>query len=48
MTPTPFESALDTAETTVVGYISTALPVVAAIAVAGLGLSWVRRIIASL
>lgn len=45
---TAFETALDTAETTVTGYAGTALPVVAAVGVAFLGVKWVRRIIGSL
>ena len=48
MTPTPFESALDTAETAVTGYAGQALPVVAAVGIAFLGVKWVRRIIGSL
>lgn len=48
MTPTPFEAALDTAQDAVVGYAGTALPVVAAVGVAFLGVKWVRRIIGSL
>ena len=45
---TPFETALGTAETSVTGYFTTALPVVAAVAVAFLGVKYVRRIIKSL
>lgn len=43
-----FETALDTAETTVTGYATTALPIVAAVAVAFLGIKYVRRFIRGL
>lgn len=45
MTPTPFESALSDAQTAVTGYATTALPVVAAVAVAFLGVKYAKRII---
>ena len=45
---TAFETALTTAQTSVTGFATAALPVVAAVAVAFLGVKWVRRIIKSL
>lgn len=48
MTPTPFETALDSAGDTVIGYIGTALPIVAAVAAAGLGIKWARKLIRGL
>lgn len=48
MTPTPFEAALGTAETTVVGYAGTALPIVGAVAAAWLGVKYVRKLIRGL
>jgi len=45
---TAFETALDGAETAVTGYATTALPIVAAVAVAFLGVKYVRRIIGRL
>jgi len=43
-----FETALTGAETNVTGYATTALPIVAAVAVAFLGVKYVRRIIKGL
>lgn len=43
-----FETALTSAQTNVTGYATTALPVVAAVGIAFLGVKWVRRIISSL
>lgn len=48
MTPTPFETALDSASDTVTGYIGTALPIVAAVAATFLGIKYVRRFIKGL
>lgn len=48
MTTTPFQDALADAQTGVTGYASDALPVVAAVAIAFLGVKWARRIIKSL
>lgn len=48
MSATPFETALTSAETAVTGYAGTALPVVAAVAVAFLGVKYARRIIGRL
>jgi len=45
---TPFSDALDAAETTVTGYATTALPIVAVVATAFLGVKYVRRIIGRL
>jgi len=45
---TAFDTALDSAETNVTGYATSALPVVAAVGIAFLGVKWVRRIIGSL
>lgn len=45
---TAFDTALDTAETAVTGYATAALPVVAAVAVAFLGVKYARRIIGRL
>ena len=45
---TAFDTALATAETQVTGYATTALPIVAAVGIAFLGVKWVRRIIGSL
>lgn len=45
---TAFETALDGAETTVTGFATTALPVVAAVAAAWLGVKYVKRIIGRL
>lgn len=45
---TAFETALGTAETSVIGFATTALPVVAAVAVAFLGVKYARRIIGRL
>jgi len=45
---TAFETALDSAETAVTGYATTALPVVGVVAVAFLGLKYLRRIIGRL
>jgi hypothetical protein len=43
-----FDTALGTAETSVTGYATSALPVVAAVAVAFLGVKYARRIIKGL
>lgn len=43
-----FETALTSAQTTVTGYATTALPVVGVVAAAFLGLKYVRRIIRGL
>ncbi len=43
-----FDTALDSAETAVTGYATSALPVVAAVAVAFLGVKYARRIIGRL
>jgi hypothetical protein len=40
-----FETALGTAEDSVTGYATSALPIVAAVAVAFLGVKYARRII---
>jgi hypothetical protein len=48
MTTTPFEDGLDSAQTTLEGYAGDALPVVAAVAVAFLGIKWLKRIIRAL
>jgi len=48
MTPTPFEAGLSDAQDTVVGYAGTALPVVAAVAAAWLGVKYVRKLIRGL
>lgn len=45
---TPFTTALDGAGTAVEGYATTALPIVAAVAVAFLGVKYVRRLIRGL
>lgn len=45
---TAFGTALSDAQTSVTGYATTALPVVAAVGIAFLGVKWVRRIIGSL
>jgi len=45
---TPFSTAMDSAETEVLGYITTALPVVLAVAAAGLGIKYGRRFIRGL
>lgn len=45
---TAFETALASAQSNVTGYATTALPVVAAVGIAFLGVKWVRRIIGSL
>lgn len=45
MTPTPFETALDSAGDTVTGYITTALPIVLGVAAAGLAIKWGRKLI---
>lgn len=45
---TAFDTALSGAETTVTGYASSALPVVAAVAAAFLGVKYARKIIARL
>lgn len=42
---TAFETALDAAGDTVTGYIGTALPIVALVATAFLGVKYVRRFI---
>jgi len=42
---TAFDTALTTAQTTVVGYATSALPVVAATTLAFLGVKYVKRII---
>jgi hypothetical protein len=43
-----FSTALDAGETAVTGYATTALPIVGAVAVAWLGVKYVRRIIKGL
>lgn len=43
-----FDTALASAETSVTGYATSALPVVAAVAVAFLGVKYARRIIGRL
>lgn len=43
-----FETALDTAGDTVSGYATTALPIVAAVAAAFLGVKYVRKLIRGL
>jgi hypothetical protein len=48
MSSTPFDTALGTAETAVTGYAAAAIPVVAAVAVAFLGVKYARRIIGRL
>lgn len=48
MTPTPFETAIDAAGDTVTGYAATALPIVAAVAAAFLGVKYARRLIRGL
>jgi hypothetical protein len=45
---TAFSTALGDAETAVTGYATTALPIVGAVAVAFLGVKYVRRIIGRL
>jgi len=45
---TPFSTALDSAETTVTGYITTALPIVLGVAALGLGIKYGRRFIRGL
>jgi len=40
-----FETAIAEASDTATGYVGTALPLVAAVAVALLGLRWVRKIV---
>jgi hypothetical protein len=48
MTPTPFEAALGDAQDQVVGYAGTALPIVAFVAAAWLGVKYAKRIIRGL
>lgn len=48
MAATPFETALSDAQDTVVGYATTALPVVAAVAAAFLAVKYARKIIGRL
>ncbi len=48
MTTTPFEDGLAAAQDTLEGYASDAIPVVAAVAVAFLGIRWLKRIIKAL
>lgn len=43
-----FDTALGTAETTITGYATAAMPVVAAVALAFLGVKYVRRVIGKL
>lgn len=43
-----FETALTTAQTTVTGYVTTALPIIAGVAAAFLGIKYVRRFIRGL
>lgn len=45
---TAFETALTGAETTVTGYAGTALPIVAAVAAAWLGVKYVKKLIRGL
>lgn len=40
-----FETAITTASTTATGYATTALPLVGGVAVALLGLAWVKKIV---
>lgn len=42
---TAFETAITTASTNAIGYATTALPLVGGVAVALLGLAWVKKII---
>lgn len=48
MTPTPFETALDTAETAVTGYAAAAVPIVAAVGIAFLAVKYTKRILGRL
>ena len=48
MTPTAFETALADAQADVEGYIGDALPVIAAVAVAFLGIKYVRKFVRGL
>ncbi len=48
MTPTPFEAALDDASDAVIGYATTAAPVVGAVAVAWLAIKYIRRVVKGL
>jgi hypothetical protein len=43
-----FADALDAAQTAVIGYATTAAPVIAAVAVAFLGLKYIRRFVRKL
>jgi hypothetical protein len=45
MSSTPFETALTSGSTAVTGYATTALPLVGGVAIAWLGVKYVRRII---
>lgn len=45
---TAFDTALASAQTAVTGYATSALPVVAAVAIAFLGVKYVRRILGKL
>lgn len=45
---TPFQTALSDGQTTVLGYFTDALPVVAAVAVGFLGIKYIRRIVRGL
>lgn len=48
MASTPFEDGLADAQDTLTGYAGDALPVVATVAVAFLGIKWLRKIIKGL
>jgi len=48
MTPTPFEAALDDASTEVIGYATTAAPIVGLVAVAWLSVKYVRKVVSRL
>lgn len=48
MATTPFEDGLADAQTAITGYIGDAMPVVAAVAVAFIGLKYLRRILGKL
>jgi hypothetical protein len=48
MTPTPFESALDSASDQVIGYATTAAPIVGLVAAAWLAVKYVKRVVRGL
>lgn len=48
MTPTPFETALGDAQDAIEGYVTTATPIIAAVAVLFLGIKYLKRFVRGL